>query len=103
MPFKFINNLGEVPREGEHISMLLLRELSVDAEASVDGFNAVPSNLLLLESSICEASLGRAYKHGLTGLQGKSLAEQGLAGAVRLQEHSAAEQHLLLIKLIALI
>lgn len=101
--FKFINNLWEVPREGEHVGMLLLRELSVDPDASVDRLNAFTSGLLLLESSVCEASLGRAYEHGLTGLQGKSLAEQGLAGAVRLQEHSAAEQHLLLIKLISLI
>lgn len=74
--------------------MLLLRELSVDSEASVYGFNAVTSDLLLLESSVCKASLGLLYEHGLTGLQGKSLVEQGLAGAVRLQEHSAAKQHI---------
>ena len=47
---ELINDLVEVPREGEHIGMLLLRELNVSTESSVLVGNIDLVLLLLLRN-----------------------------------------------------
>jgi hypothetical protein len=91
LAFEFINNLREVPWEGEHVCMFLLGKNLVDTDTRVLGFDTVVLSLGLLHDCVGKVSLLDVHEFELTGLEaGKSLSDQCLAGTVGLQEHSAS-------------